>query len=80
MLLDFLRKSKSDSYLRSTHVSADPAWVYSHTENPISLHVHSHTARHHVQGALRRQANQFTMQNCHRCNTQPSMRAWAPSR
>jgi len=40
-------------YLRPPHVSADPAGIYSNTENPIRLQVSSHTATHHVQGARR---------------------------
>lgn len=44
-------------YLRPPpHVSADPAGMYSNTENPIRLQVSSHTATHHVQGARRAEA------------------------
>ena len=49
------------SYLGPPHVSADPAWVYGHTENPIWLQVCSHAATHHIQGTLRRQTHQTTM-------------------
>lgn len=39
---------RDGAYLRPPHVSADPARVYSRTENPIRLQLDGHTATHHV--------------------------------
>lgn len=62
-------------YLRPPHVSANPARVYSHTEDPIRLQVYSHATTHHVQGALRRQAE--TMLLCYKI--QPTTEQFNPA-
>ncbi len=43
---------KKETHFRSTHISAYPAWMQSHTQDPICLQVHCQASGDHVQCTL----------------------------
>lgn len=51
-ITDSSDEKQIETHFRSTHISAYPAWMQSHTQDPVCLEVHCQASGDHVQRTL----------------------------